>query len=257
MALNLKGSGHAFWRDSTTKTFIPLFPLTFSWEEERETEESQGYPFFDTGILQTQATISTSSSWTLTLEQEYLSPEAYDIFLFGQPSEEVASVDAPVTSETAQTVPASPHEVTVSGLATDQEVDVTLINADGSITPLTRVAASGTPGPGEFTVDTDTLTFDAAEEGKTFAYYYRETLTTQEIIGGPSSVAEYDGFEIYAAYSLTTTPSGIKHRIWFPNCSWSGGSAGSVGSTDALEKEIAAAIPQSLGWNKPYMKWDA
>ena len=249
MARNRTGAGRAFIRKEGL--LIPLFPLDISWEEEVESEVSQGYVPFNTGVLQTLATIKTSSQWNLTYSGEFFNTQSERFMMWGIP-DGTSSTLFPKISTSTQTVPATPHSVSVSGLTADQSVDVTLINDDGSITYLTQVDSSGTPSAGEFIVEADTITFNAAEEGASFAYYYQEALSAASVAGADTSVDEYAEFEIIAAYKLTTTPNGKIRRIWWPNCSFEGGGIGSMGGADALERSIVASVPTALGWNYPF-----
>ena len=219
--------------------------------QETTTETTQAYPESDVGILQTADTISTESTWTISINTQSLDRMDLDL-VFDQTMGAAASVQYPVYK--VVTVPSSTaYDVTESGLAVDQVVEATeLVSASGNVV-LTQVAAAGSPTAGQYEVGLNTISFNAAEAGASVAIFYKKTASLA-YRGGSNAVATLGELELFFRSKTTRQSTALRNYMWFPRIKRTSGFELGTG-TDAITLEYEALLPS--GWNLPYMEWVA
>lgn len=249
MALNINGAGFICQRKDGL--LYPLFASTFSWNEELETQESEGYPVNDVGLLQKTDLVAIRSTITVTVGTQSLDEMDFSRMIIDQDWGTIASLVVPVLK--SGTIPSSPpYTITETGLTEDQDVEITTLSdtAPGKVS-LTQIAAAGTPAAGQFEVTANTMTFHNGLAGKQIVYFYKKTQTNIQSLGGTLSSSYLGEVEILG--KVRTTRSSIMN-VWFPRCQSLTGTSLDI-TADAAQREYRATIPTSLGFNRPYLIW--
>jgi len=212
MALNINGAGYIAQRKDGL--LYPIFASTFSFAEELETQESEGYPVNDVGLLQKTDLVAIRSTITVTVATQSLDEMDFSRMVIDQDWNTISSIITPVLTPGTVPAPSGPYTITVAGLTEDQEVEITTLSdsAPGKVS-LVQVAASATPGANEFKVTADTLTFHSGLAGKQIVIFYKKTQSSLKSLGGTSSSSYLGEIEIIG--KIRTTRSNIMN-IWFP-----------------------------------------
>jgi hypothetical protein len=248
MAVNMTGAGFFFKRDSDG--LHPLFLAGFSLAETLETVDAEGYPVNDISPLQILDTVTTKSTWELTANIQAADKLDINEWVFGQKEGTISSIAVPVTGSGIVTS----GVITVTGLTVDQVVDVTVLSdTSPGKTVLTQIASAGTPSAGEYEVTSNTITFNAAQEGLAVSYYYLKTETSLQSIGGTNTLNPVEEFEMMGKFNTTRTQT---INIWLPKCKFSSGTTFAVGG-DSFERTMKVLVPTGLGWKVPYLKWES
>lgn len=240
MALNAGFGRFAFVDPNATyQTLYVSRVLSASFEEEITSENSQAYPSFSVGALENVDTITTERTVTLTVEIESIDTMDWSLIL--NRYQNTANVTVP--EFVSVTVPAvAPYTVAVTGLTTDQVVYATVVEsaAPGNV-ELTQIANADVLSitPGEFAIDTDVITFDAAQAGTTVGIYYDVAKTSFAHYGGATQ-NEIGNLRFLMAVESQRQSNPLLFA--FNNVKRSGGLAVSTG-TDAFSLEYQALLP--------------
>lgn len=230
--------------------FVPLLASAFSASEEVTSNEAKGYSQTDCSILQTTDTVLSESTMTVTLGAQSIDDMEMAVLLFNRPWKESAAITVP--NITGATIPsATPYEVTIAGITTDSQVDVTIVRdvAPGK-EPMKRVTAAPA-AIDEFQVSAGKLTFHSTAAGLRILIYTRQELTDLKTIGGTHPFERFENIEVFGKICTTRTAS---RKIWFPRCTSNTG-LGFDPTGDAFTRELRALIPAELSFNHPFIVW--
>lgn len=220
----------------------------FSFSRKNEKVEAVGFPL-DVNTIQTLDSAPMKSTWTLKVSQESI--DKLDIqFMLDQFEFEAASIRLPM-DQTKVTVPSgSPYDVTVTGLAADQEVACTVIS-DTSPKYLAQLIGAGTLAAGQHKVAADKITFHPSEAGKTILVMAMQTKTAIKVIGGNADPRSYGVVSFKGIIKGTRG----KNHLYFPRCSYTGDFE--IGFGDKTEVGMEFDILTPADWSFPYAIWDA
>jgi len=218
--------------------------------QEVTTETAQAYPSDTTGVLQNTDTVSSTSTWTITTQQQSIDTGDLDL-IFDQKMSTAASITYPTYK--VGTIPASPgpYTITETGLTADQVVEATILasTSPGNV-KLVQIANSGTPTTGQFEVTSNTLTFHSDQAGLSVGYFYKATASLA-YRGGPAAISALGEVELFFRYRFGRSAT---RYLWFPRIQKSGGFSFGSG-VDQIETSYTALLPS--GWNLPYLEWTA
>lgn len=250
MALNINGAGYICQRKDGL--LYPIFASVFNFAEELETQESEGYPVNDVGLLQKTDLVAIRSTITVTVATQSLDEMDFSRMVIDQDWGTIASMVIPVLSSGKVPDSPGPYTISVAGLVEDQEVEITTLSdtAPGKVA-LTQIAASGTPAANQYKVTADTITFHSGLAGKQVVFYYKKTQTSFNALGG-TLTSSYLG-EVEILGKIRTTRSNVMN-IWFPRCQSLSGVNMEI-TADAAQREYRATIPTELGFTRPYLIW--
>jgi hypothetical protein len=249
MAINVTGQGYFGKRQAGR--FHPLALAQFSFASTEDIQKSYAFPECDIAPLQVADETTKQQEYQITANIQSLDELDIDEWVFGQKSATQSNITVPKI--TCVTVPlVSPYTATVTGLTVDQAIEATILtaNAPGKVY-LTQIASAGSPTDGQFDVTADTITFNAAQAGKTVAIWYFEEEASITAIGGTAGFVEVGTFEMVGR--LTTTRTNTQF-LWMPRVRYNGGFT-LDGSADNAERTMTALIDPDRGFTLPYLKW--
>jgi hypothetical protein len=245
MAITVSGFGSFVFRDTTNDEVTAMRPNAFTLSRDVTSEDILFYPNSGVNTLQTLTTITTETSWTLSVESGWFSDQMIP-FLFDQRAE--AATTRTLLKSQVSTIPATPHEVTITGLTADQDtVHCTLIDNSNGDTYMTRVAtATGAGATGEFDVSADTITFDASDEGKSVLITY-EIAESVAGYGGAATASPLGTIEFAGKFKASN--SATTYGIWLPSITLAAGLEFGSG-VDNLTYEFSVGTPAN--YNSPF-----
>ena len=221
--------------------------------QEETTETTQAYPESDVGILQDSDTISSTSTWTITLNSQSLDYGDLDL-VFNQTKGTAASVSYPVYK--TGTIPStSTYTITEAGLTADQVMEATILDSTNGNSRLTQIANAGVGSiaTGQHAVGSAVITFHSGQAGQTVAYFYKKSASLA-YRGGTNAIATLGEVELFFRMKSTRQATAKRTYLWFPRIKKDGGvELGSA--TDTITLTYRALLPS--GWNLPYMEWEA
>lgn len=252
MAVTLQGFGQFAMVDDTGLSLYGVRPNQFTLTNEITTEDILYYPAGSCTTLQTLATRTTESTWTLEVNSGWFDDLTIP-FIFNQ---RLSPAQPNVVSRKVQTytVPAAGNAqtVTVTGLTADQpDVYVTVIDNANGDTALTRVAtATGAAAATEYDVSADTITLDPgeAQAGKTIQVTYLATETSLDIYGGPATAAPMGTLQFIGKFCPQGT--GNIYSIWLKEIEQSEGTAF---DSEADSLTFTYTVKTPADWNSPFM----
>ena len=232
----------------------PIRSAGLTLASETESESITGYPIGAVGPQSPITTVTSSKTYTLTVESGDLQDNAFPL-IFNQNL--VTAASTPIVAQQVLTIPTvSPFEVTVTGLVEDQNVAATIlrtVTAPGD-EYLTRVAASATLAEGQFKVEANKLVFHSSIAAVTGAagifINYQTTASSLPVIGGPTALSPVGSFEVFA--KMQVIASSKVWNFWAPNAGL--GEDIEFGSEiDTLS--LAFTLNTVAGWAIPFMLW--
>jgi hypothetical protein len=251
MATTLRTYGKlTLWDDTANKLYNVRANLV-GMSSERDTEDILYFPDGAVNTLQILETITNSITWTFNVSTGSIQEDTFELIFNQQWNTSPSALLLP--KHVTGTVPATPFQVAVSGLTTDQDVHLTFTSTasgGGGDVQVERVAASGSPSAGQFTVDTDTLEFNTADVGKTYVATYLESTTPSKLIGGTTAANPVGTLSFFGV--LKPSASAAAKNIYIPSLSFS---EGVEFSSDADNLELTMTMATPSGWGMPLAIW--
>ncbi len=151
---------------------------SFTLTLENTQQEAKAWSSGSCGPAQTVDKVTSDSTWTLRV-----GTSSFDKLDISFMMDEIISTSPTAVFPQVQTavVPAD-LTLTVTGLVANQDVAISVDDWSVATRLLTQVTGAA-PGPNEFAVTADTITFNAAESGKPIVFIYDKTYTSSETIG--------------------------------------------------------------------------
>lgn len=220
---------------------------TFQFTKETATQDILAYPF-EPGPLQIVDTKVQSETYTLTVGTASFDRADFQ-FIF----EEIEGTESNVIlpDPVVAVVPTSPgpYTITVTGLAADEDVQVTALTPIGSEQFLTQIASSGTVATGQFEVTANTVTVFSDLAGQTILINRNRTFTTATGIGLTDVAAGKFGKMAFSGV-IAGTRFPVPPRLYLPQVSSLGGIDINVTDTTQVNKQFRAEVP--AGARLPY-----
>ena len=254
MATTLRLFGKLTYWDEVSKKVYPFRGSAINATSEKDTEDILYFPDGDAGTLTILETVENSETWTLTGTTGSVQELSLEWIFGEQWNTDPGSMT--VIEHLSGTVPAAPHEITVTGATADQEAYLVLTSTaagGGGDKPMTRVAtATGADATGEFDVSSDTITFDSSDEGKTYSGIIKLTKTPAKAMGGTLASNPVGTLSFYGVMRPSTSPVSSTINTWWGSLSSSDG-VEFASDGDSVELALTAATPTT--WTKPYLHW--
>lgn len=229
--------------------------LNFTITITPETIETQRRPDCAVGVATTSATITQSTTHTLSYDSPAVDELTISEFFDQQITENnTTAIALPQMGCIAVTTANAPGgSITYTGLTANETVQV---NLSTNFTQETLVQVAAAPAAAnEFQVSANAVVLDASQvdQGKTATITRTADQTPTKYIGGNAPVNPYGTKEFYGV--VQGLGSDDPWHIWYPSCTNSSG-ARTFGTADTTSTtEYTAGVATSQGFSFPYICW--
>ena len=217
----------AVFSDTSDVIFAPRFD-TFSLSSDLDVTDVNGFSFDGDGRLQIVDTTKGVETYSLTLSNASFDSQDWSRLLEQKISS--TTFTAPTTLE--DVVPATPFQVTVTGLTVDQPVQIIFDNDTENAEQGTQVTVAPAAA-GEYQVTANTITFFSADESRRVSGVYKESQTGKKSIGADTSQSQITGMEFYGIITSPRRLSGWE--MYCPSIVRTGGISASPGESSPVE----------------------